>query len=151
MEGKYIVMSHQYVYNNICMPAGTTNGYNYFISAATSPANNAAPNLIKMWIMRIIQQSWGKCNSLFCPHWRAFRSQKWRLGKLIGYFSKIYTLYTSQQGTFNSQFILRLLLVGDSKYFSKLFFRVLEKTSDFSKGANWGYKTVLWIMLWIGD
>ena len=62
MEGKYIVMSHQYVYNNICMPARTTNGYNYFISAATSPANNAAPNLIKMWIMRIIVDYEDNCS-----------------------------------------------------------------------------------------
>ena len=157
MEGKYIVMSHQYVYNNICMKVRTTNGYNYFISAATShqpptlptmqprPLDKNDNNENKPTELREMQQ-------LLLPEltWREYRSQERRgeVGKLIGYFSKIYTLYTSQQGRFNSQFILRLLLVGDQKYFSKLFFLFLPKKSLRKAWVyvNWSDKPVLWMM-----
>ena len=73
MEGKYIVMSHLYVYNNICMPGPawpgrTTNGYNYFISAATSTSQaldktenneNRIADLREMQQLILPELTWG--------------------------------------------------------------------------------------------
>ena len=103
--------------------------------------------VVNVYLISLLQST-REMQQLLLPEltWREYRSQERRgeVGKLIGYFSKIYTLYTSQQGRFNSQFILRLLLVGDQKYFSKLFFLFLQKKS--LRKAWWSDKPVLWMM-----